>query len=351
MLFFIQQHLDISKPFRPHFGCSFFQNPKNQFCLSFYKSTVTSIKFNQINFSFVEIINHPIISPNKSTASNTKIMDLHIKTKDELINELQKLQQENIALKANYEKCINEQKLMEKAKEKKLLKSEFIVSMSHEIRTPLNAIQGFSFIQQEDNLEINDLKKYAKILNQMSTRLRKTIDDFFEVLFIDYCRKANISVTNITEIIEGVYSALKPEIETKGILFSKKNTSLTQAVIVKTDRFLIQQILTKLIMSFLKFTNDGTIEMGFAQKMVSDTPEIEFYIKNTGITIPQNKHQSIFNLSGLYGVFETKDFEGLGSDLFVANSYVEMLGGTIRLESEEGKGTTVYFTVPDITPN
>jgi len=278
-------------------------------------------------------------------------MDLHSKTKDELINELQKLQQENIVLKASYEKCLSEQKLMEKTNKKNLFIPESIACMSHEIRTPINGIQGFSELLQDDNLGINEIRGFSKILYQMSTRLRKTINDFFEVLQIDYGRKANFSTTNITEIIEGIYSTLKPEIETKGILFSLKNTPPTQAFIVKTDRFLINEILTKLIMSFIKFTGESSIEIGFDQKTVSDLVEIEIYVKNTGINIPENKHQSIFSLSGLDGVFETRDVEGMGSDLFVAKSYVELLGGTIRLDSEEGKGTTFYFTVPDITPN
>jgi len=277
-------------------------------------------------------------------------MDFHNKTRNELINELQKLQAENFALKASYEQCLSEQKLMEKTNKKNLLLPESITCMLHEIRNPINGIQGFSELLQDDNLEINEIRDFSKILYQMSTRLRKTINDFFEVLQIDYGRKANISATNITEIIEGIYSALKPEIETKGILFSIKNTPPTQAVIVRTDRFLIQDILTKLIMSFIKFTGEGSIEIGFTQKTVSDTPEIEFHVKNTGINIPQNKHQSIFNLTGLDGIFETRDVEGMGSDLFVAKSYLELLGGTIRLESEEGKGTTFYFTIPQQPP-
>jgi signal transduction histidine kinase len=277
-------------------------------------------------------------------------MDFHNKTRNELINELQKLQAENFALKASYEKCLIEQKLIEKTYKKNLLMPESITCMLHEIRTPINFIQGFSELLQDDNLEINKIRDISKILYQKSTQLKKIINDFFEVLEIDYGRKAKISATNITEIIEGIYSALKLKIETKGILFSLKITPPTQAVIVKTDRFLIQDILTKLIMSFLKFTGEGSIEIGFDQKTVSDQPEIEFYVKNTGINIPQNKHQSIFSLSGLNGIFETRDVEDLGSDLFVAKSYVELLGGTIRLESEEGKGTAFYFTVPDINP-
>jgi len=185
----------------------------------------------------------------------------------------------------------------------------------------------------------------------MSTRLKKTINDFFEVLQIDYGRKANFSTTNITEIIEGIYSTLKPEIETKGILFSNKNTLPANGFIVKTDGFLIQEILTKLIMSFLDFTIGGSIEFGCGLIKASVPSEIEFYVKNTGIYIPKSNHESIFSLSGLYHIFATENFIDLGSEFFVAKSYVELLGGTIRLESEEGKGTTFYFTVPDIIPN
>jgi signal transduction histidine kinase len=278
-------------------------------------------------------------------------MDLHSKTKDELISELQKLKAENFALKTSYEKCLSEQKLMEKTNKKNLFIPESIACMSHEIRTPINGIQGFSELLQDDNLEINKIRDFSKILYQMSTRLKKTINDFFEVLQIDYGRKANFSTTNITEIIEGIYSTLKPEIETKGILFSNKNTLPANGFIVKTDGFLIQEILTKLIMSFLDFTIGGSIEFGCGLIKASVPSEIEFYVKNTGIYIPKSNHESIFSLSGLYHIFATENFIDLGSEFFVAKSYVELLGGTIRLESEEGKGTTFYFTVPDIIPN
>jgi hypothetical protein len=285
-------------------------------------------------------------------------MDLNNKTKDELISELQKLQQENIALKAAYDKCLSEQNLLEekfitateKAKEKNRFKSDFIACMSHEIRTPLNGIWGFSEILLNEKNSSIDRLEIIKYLVQSSIQLKKTINDFFEFLFLDFGKKANISETNITEISEKIYSALKPEIITKGILFSNKNTLPTNGFIVKTDGFLIQEILTKLIMGFLDFTIGGSIEFGCCLRKASEPSEIEFYVKNTGIYIPQSKHQSIFSLSGLYHIFDTRNFVGLGSDLFVAKSYVELLGGTIRLESEEGKGTTFYFTVPDTNP-
>jgi len=285
-------------------------------------------------------------------------MDLHSKTKDKLIGELQKLQQENIALKAAYDKCLSEQNLLEKkfitateiAKEKNRSKLEFIACMSHEIRTPLNGIWGFSEILLNEEYSSSDRLEIIKYLVQSSTQLKKTINDFFEFLFLDFGKKANISETNIIEITEKIYSTLKPTIDTKGIQFSNKNTLPTKGFSVKTDGFLIQEILTKLIMGFLDFTNGGSIEFGCGLRKSSEHSEIEFYVKNTGIYIPQSKHQSIFSLSGLYHIFDTGNFVGLGSDLFVAKSYVELLGGTIRLESEEGKGTTVYFTVPQQTP-
>ena len=298
-------------------------------------------------------------------------MDLHNKTRDELINELQKLQAENFSLKASYEKCLGEQKQLEKkfitatekVREKNRLKAEIIATVSHEIRTPLNSVIGFSEILLDEGLTDGKRKEIINILIQASKKLWNNVGDFFDVLFVNCESKANITEVRINEIITDSYSSLKKSFESKGIQFSCKRNSPEDDVFIFSDEFLILKTLSTLITMADRFTKNGSVEIGYVSKnagstsLVAETDEtiitpteVEFYVKDTGIGIPQKEHQTAFEAFGLSYYCHEREIDGLGLDLFIAKSYVELLGGTIRLESEEGKGTTVYFTVPQLSP-
>ena len=112
-----------------------------------------------------------------------------------------------------------------------------------------------------------------------------------------------------------------------------------------------------------RFTDNGSVEIGYVSKNAGSTSlmdetcetifestEVEFYVKDTGIGIPQKEHETAFDAFALHYYCIERKIDSRGLDLFIAKSYVELLGGTIRLESEEGKGTTVYFTVPQQPP-
>jgi signal transduction histidine kinase len=298
-------------------------------------------------------------------------MDLHNKTKDELINELQKLQAENFALKASYEKCLSEQKQLEeefitateKAKEKNRFKAEFQAIMSHEIRPPLNSVIGFSEILLDEGLTDSKRKEIYKILVQSSKKLWNNVGDFFDVLFVDSERKVCISEVSINEIIKDSYSPLKYNFDKKGIQFSYKRNSPEDDVLIYSDGLLILETFDTLLTNADRFTENGSVEFGYVLKNAGSTSlmdetgetifeptEVEFYVKDTGIGIPQKEHQTAFEAFGLHHYCIEREIDSLGLDLFIAKSYVEILGGTIRLESEEGKGTTVYFTVPQLSP-
>ena len=299
-------------------------------------------------------------------------MDLQNKTKDELINELQELQAENFALKASYEKSLSEQKLMEdefitatqKAKEKSQFKSEFNAMMSHEIRTPLNCVMGFSEFLLNEELTESKRKEIINVLVQASSKLKYNFEDFLTVLFMDCERKAIISEVSINEIIKDSYSSfLKYNFDKKGIQFSFKRNWPEDDVLIYSDGFLILETIDALLTNADRFTENGSVEIGYVLKnagsasIVAETGEtiiaptvVEFYVKDTGIGIPQKEHQTAFEAFGLLFYCAQRNIDSVGLSLFIAKSYVEILGGTIRLESEEGKGTTVYFTVQQQTP-
>lgn len=272
-------------------------------------------------------------------------------SKEELIKELQGLQQENNALKAACEKCINEKKQVEhelfKINEKSRFKTEIVANMSHEIRTPLNGIWGLSEVLLIEELLTHDRKEIIKNINQSSIKLKNIIEEFFEVLFIDGGRKAIFSDTNILKISEDIYSSIKPNVEAKGIKLTFNNILPLKELIIKTDEFLIGTILAKLIQNALFFTKEGSIEIGCGLNMVSDPVEIEFYVKDTGMGIPQEKILEIFEPYKMLYACDPVRSEATGLELFIAKTYVELLGGNMRVESIAGKGSTFYFSIPD----
>jgi signal transduction histidine kinase len=148
-------------------------------------------------------------------------------------------------------------------------------------------------------------------------------------------------------ISEDIYSSFKPNVEAKGIQFSFKNILPLKEFIINTDEHLIRIILAKLILNALNFTKEGSIEMGCGLNTVSDPVEIEFYVKDTGMGIPHEKIHEIFEPYKMLFAYNQYRPEATGFELFIAKSYVEMLGGKIRVESIEGKGSTFYFTIPD----
>jgi len=298
-------------------------------------------------------------------------MDLHTKTKDELINELQKLQAENFALKASYERCLSEQKQLEeefittteKVREKNRFKAEFQAIMSHEIRPPLNCVIGFSEILLDEGLTDSKRKEIYNILFMESKKLMNNIGDFLDVLFVDSERKVCISEVSINEIIKDSYSPLKYNFDKKGIQFSYKRNSPEDDVLIYSDGLIILETIGALLTNADRFTENGSVEFGYVLKnagsnslmdetgeTIFEPTEVEFYVKDTGIGIPQKEHQTAFEAFGLLYYCSQSNIDSVGLSLFIAKSYVDILGGKIRLESGEGKGTTVYFTVPQQTP-
>ncbi|HEY5592070.1 MAG TPA: ATP-binding protein, partial [Paludibacter sp.] len=115
-----------------------------------------------------------------------------------------------------------------------------------------------------------------------------------------------------------------------------------------TDSIKLKTILSILIGNAIKFTKEGSIEFGYDRVETSGrgSLQMKFYVKDTGIGIPENKQQVIFEQFMQADVCNTRQFEGSGLGLSIAKAYVEMLGGEIWVESSEGKGSIFYFTIP-----
>ena len=245
-------------------------------------------------------------------------------------------------------------KALEKATESDQLKSAFLSNMSHEIRTPMNGILGFSSLLKEPNLSGEKQQEYINIIEKSGARMLNTINDIIDISRIESGQvQTTISKVNVNEQIEFLYAFFKPEAVKKGIHLTFKKGLSTQEAIVKSDAVKINSILTNLIKNAIKYTHDGTIEFGYILKQVTEggISEIEFYIKDTGIGIPKDRLQAIFNRFEQADIEDKQVYEGSGLGLAISKAYVKMLGGKIWVESEEGVGSKFYFTIPYNTNN
>jgi CheY-like chemotaxis protein len=152
----------------------------------------------------------------------------------------------------------------------------------------------------------------------------------------------HISETNLSKTLKNLYDFFKPQAEQKKLKFILRNHLPPELSIINTDRAKLNSILTNLIKNAINYTDSGKIEIG----CISRNNFIEYYVSDTGIGISRSKHAVIFNRFEQADIYDTKAIQGSGLGLSIAKAYVEMLGGKIRLESEEGLGSTFYFTVP-----
>jgi PAS domain S-box-containing protein len=231
----------------------------------------------------------------------------------------------------------------ERAEESDRLKSAFLANMSHEIRTPMNGILGFADLLKTPNLDSAKQKKYIDIIEGSGKRMLNIINDIIDISKIEVgLMKTDIEESNINEQIEYIYTFFKPEFKEKGLKFICNITLPAKEAIIKTDREKVFAILTNLVKNAIKYTIKGSIELGYNKK----GDELEFYVKDTGIGIHKDYTERIFNRFIQADIDDKMARQGVGLGLSISKSYIEMLGGTIWVESKEGVGSTFYFTLP-----
>ncbi|MDP3352873.1 MAG: ATP-binding protein [Flavobacteriaceae bacterium] len=231
-----------------------------------------------------------------------------------------------------------------KAEESNRLKSAFLGNMSHEIRTPMNGILGFTEILRTTDLKIEKQQKYLDIIGNSCRRLLNTVTDLMDISKIEAGSvEVKLSDINIKAQLEELFNFFEPEADKKGIQLLAKNGLSDAETILKSDAIKINSIMTNVLKNAIKFTHQGSIEFGC---YIQDQ-NFEFYIKDTGIGIPKDRQAFIFDRFVMADIEDKNVYEGSGLGLSIAKSYVDMLGGQLWVESEEGKGTTFYFTIPN----
>jgi hypothetical protein len=244
-------------------------------------------------------------------------------------------------------------KAKERAEESNRLKSAFLANMSHEIRTPMNGILGFSDLLKTPNLSGEKQQKYIEVIEKSGKRMLNIINDIVDISKIEAgLINVDIKEYNVNEQIEYIYTFFKPEVEAKGMQLFFKNTLPVKEATINTDREKLFAILTNLIKNAIKYSVEGSIEFGYVLKMGSEiidqsrNAELEFFVKDTGIGIPKDRQEDVFERFIQADIMDTMARQGAGLGLSISKAYIEMLGGEIWVESEEDIGSTFYFTLP-----
>ena len=232
-----------------------------------------------------------------------------------------------------------------KAEESDKLKSAFLMNLSHEIRTPMNAILGFSDLLSNSNLTEADKIEYIKVIQQSGQNLIEIIDDLVEMSKIDsQLIKPNLQSFNLDEFVKQIFTSYEKLYNSDKVVFklSAPNEKLENNIL--SDKVKLGEVITNLLNNAYKFTEEGFIILDYSIDKATNT--ILFSIKDSGIGIPIAFQKNIFKRFSKINAKGISANEGLGLGLAISKAYVEILGGTIGFNSQEGVGSTFYFSIP-----
>jgi signal transduction histidine kinase len=230
----------------------------------------------------------------------------------------------------------------QKAIESDKLKTAFLQNISHEIRTPMNSIVGFSELLKDKNLSEPEKDQYLEMISKSSDQLLNIVN---EVLDISLIETGNLSVNlkrvQLNNLIKEIYLSYKPLIN-KEISFTMSTGLSDSLSLILTDVIKIRQIISNLLNNGIKFTDKGHIGFGY---ILADN-DLQFFIEDTGIGIAADFHEKVFERFLKAGIDDQKLYEGVGLGLAICKGNVDLLKGKIWMESELGKGSKFFFTIP-----
>lgn len=221
-------------------------------------------------------------------------------------------------------------------------KTSFLANMSHEIRTPMNGIIGFTELLSEPDLTDEEKEHFLKIIKRSGLNMLNIINDILDVSKIE-AGEVDLRIIdhNVIETMNYLYDFFHPEIEQKGMKWIKDYDE-TEKVVLNIDQFKLNELLSNLIKNAIKYSHRGQINLGVVER----DSDVLFYIKDTGIGIPYEKQEHVFDRFIQADNDITHMVYGTGLGLSICKAYVEMHQGEIWLESVPGKGSTFYFTIP-----
>jgi PAS domain S-box-containing protein len=241
-------------------------------------------------------------------------------------------------------------KAKDKAVEADRLKSLFLANMSHEIRTPMNAIIGFTNMLREDNVTKEERNMYIDVIQGNGNALMTLIDSIVDFSKLE-ADQMTISLSEFNfntlfdTICESTQKLLLTENKTSVKLVASKGNE--KGVRILSDRHRLSQVMNHLISNSIKFTDQGEIEIGY---QISGN-YLSIFVRDTGIGIPKNKINTIFDRFTKVNGDKNRLYGGTGIGLTISKGLIKLMGGTIEVDSEPGKGSTFWLKIPLSTTN
>ena len=232
-----------------------------------------------------------------------------------------------------------------KAKESDKLKTSFLANLSHEVRTPMNAIIGFTELLKSNNLSHEEKAEYLNIIHQNGNQLMRVMDALIDISKLQtkvYVEpKVKVRVNALILEISKAYA--------EEILVMHKPVNINVLLggndgrdILKTHQDALCKIFDHLISNAIKFTHEGEIYLGYT----IEEGYFEFFVKDTGVGIPQGHEETIFDLFRQADLNNSREFEGNGIGLAIVKRYVQIMGGKVWAEPNQETGALLKFRIP-----
>lgn len=237
----------------------------------------------------------------------------------------------------------------QKAEESDRLKTAFLASMSHEIRTPMNHIIGFIELLKDPSLSETERNEFLSIIRNSGNHLLSLIDDIIDIAKIESGQMELHPVElSLNDFLNDLYLAFREQFHKSpksNIHFGLDLPATPENCYIQTDTMRLRQVITNLLSNAIKFTHNGHIRFGFEKQ---DEHTLRFFVEDTGIGIPKEKQQTIFERFRQLDYSYSREYGGTGLGLAISKGLVELLGGEIGVKSEPSVGSTFYFTIPYI---
>ncbi len=276
---------------------------------------------------------------NKNEKLQSQAEELQSQT-EELQEQTEELQSQSEELQEQNTELEVQRKQVEEANR---LKSEFLSNMSHELRTPLNSVLALThmLIQQAKDRLTDEQIGYLQIVERSGKNLHRLIDEILDLSKIE-AGKINFVITefSLTGLLKEIAESLQPLAKNKDLTLKLDSSANLPAI--QSDKTKLHQVFTNVIGNAIKFTNEGRIEV----KAESNETEIQVKVIDTGIGIAENDQKSIFEEFRQLDGSTSRSYEGTGLGLAIAKKMLNLLGGSISVESKVGVGSTFTIALP-----
>ncbi|MEP5255545.1 MAG: ATP-binding protein [Winogradskyella arenosi] len=236
-------------------------------------------------------------------------------------------------------------KAKEKAEQSDQLKTAFLANMSHEIRTPMYGILGCADLLKSYNTDDEEFKEYVSIIEGNGQELLDVMTDILNISKIE-TGLMTLSITNfnVNAVIDSIFTSFLAEAKAKQIKLTLNNFIANKDQMINSDQGKFTDVLKHLMENAIKYTEEGG-HIILNCNVNIETSQLNFILNDTGIGVPKDKLESIFNSFYQVDVLNKDALHGSGIGLSISKAFIEMLGGQLELESHYGEGTSFLFEI------